>query len=489
MVYFCSMCRHFTFTLLFGFIFFTSLAQKTWDLKTCVTYAMSNNLSVKQSEVQANFSVLTLKQSKFSQIPGLNLATSTAFNTGNNQDPTTYSRVTENYLSAGMQLQSSAQIFNFYAKKNTIAANNWEAMASMANYNKIKYDVALSTANAYLQVLLAKEQQKITELQIQQTRAQLDNTRKIVDAGALPELNATQLEAQIAQDSSNYITATGNVNLSILSLKALLSIDAGSPFEVETPPISSIPLETIADLQPEFVYQEALKNQPQQQGNDFRLKAALKNAAAAKAAMYPSLSAFGSIGTNFLSFEKKAIYNKVVTGYQSTGLIVDAGSGVIYDVQSPVLNNGAIIGYIKPGSFSSQFKDNLRKSLGLSLSIPIFNGSTAKINYERSRLNINSVKLQQEQDNLKLKQDIYQAYNAAITSFQKFNASNKSVAANEKALEFANKRFAIGALSTFDLISTQNNLLRARLESSINQFDYVFKMKVLEFYKGAGLKL
>jgi outer membrane protein len=275
----------------------------------------------------------------------------------------------------------------------------------------------------------------------------------------------------------------------MLSLKALLSIDAGSPFEVETPPISSIPLETIADLQPEFVYQEALKNQPQQQGNDFRLKAALKNAAAAKAAMYPSLSAFGSIGTNFLSFEKKAIYNKVVTGYQSTGLIVDAGSGVIYDVQSPVLNNGAIIGYIKPGSFSSQFKDNLRKSLGLSLSIPIFNGSTAKINYERSRLNINSVKLQQEQDNLKLKQDIYQAYNAAITSFQKFNASNKSVAANEKALEFANKRFAIGALSTFDLISTQNNLLRARLESSINQFDYVFKMKVLEFYKGAGLKL
>jgi outer membrane protein len=102
------MCRHFTFTLFFGFTFFTSLAQKTWDLKTCVTYAMSNNLSVKQSEVQANFSVLTFKQSKFSQIPGLNLATSTAFNTGNNQDPTTYSRVTENYLSAGMQLQSSA---------------------------------------------------------------------------------------------------------------------------------------------------------------------------------------------------------------------------------------------------------------------------------------------------------------------------------------------------------------------------------------------
>ena len=177
------------------------------------------------------------------------------------------------------------------------------------------------------------------------------------------------------------------------------------------------------------------------------------------------------------------------SGYQSTGLIADAGSGVVYDVQSPEFTNGDIASYYKANSFSSQLSDNLRKSIGINISVPLFNGSNAKSMYEKSKLNIRTIELQKEQDNQKLKQDIYQAYNAAIIALQKFNASKKSVEANEKTYDFASKRFNIGALSTFDLITTQNNLLRAKLESSLNQFDYVFKMKVLEFYKGIGLKL
>jgi outer membrane protein len=158
-------------------------------------------------------------------------------------------------------------------------------------------------------------------------------------------------------------------------------------------------------------------------------------------------------------------------------------------VQSPVFNNGDIIGYIKPGSFNTQMNDNFRKSIGLSISVPLFNSASAKTYYEKSKLNIRSIELQKEQDNQKLKQDIYQAYTAAMVALQKFNASTKSVEANQKSYDFAIKRFNIGALSMYDLISSQNNLLRAKLEFSINQFDYVFKMKVLEFYKGAGLKL
>ena len=130
-------------------------------------------------------------------------------------DPTTFSRVTENYLSAGLQLQSSADIFNFYSKKNTILANSWSVKAAEANVTKIKNDIALSTANAYLQILLAKEQEKIASVQLIQTREQLSRTRKLVDAGALPELNATQLEAQLALDSVNVVSAKGNVSLSI----------------------------------------------------------------------------------------------------------------------------------------------------------------------------------------------------------------------------------------------------------------------------------
>ena len=464
-------------------------AQQKWNLETCVTYAMKHNIAVKQSVLQAKLSGITYKQSQWSQVPSLSLGTSGAFNSGNNQDPTTFTRVTQNYISAGVQLQSSAEIFNFFSKRNTIAANEWELMASKANVGKIMNDIALSTANAYLQLLLAKEQQHIAEVQIQQSQFQLSNTRKMVDAGALPELNATQLEAQLAADSGNYIAAKGNTTQAMLVLKNLMSIEADTDLDIETPPVESISLQSIADLQPAFVYEQALKNQPQQQSNEYKLKAAQKNLSAAKASRYPSLAAFGTLASNYLSFDKQPIYDKILSGYTSTGLVADAGGGVLYNVQAPVYTNGQTIGYLSPASFQTQLSDNFRKSFGLSLNIPLFNGGSTHALVERSRINLQSIQLQKEQDNLKLKQDIYQAYNAALIAQERFNAADKMVAANEKAYNFASKRFSIGALSTFDLITTQNNLLRAKLEYSINRFDYVFKMKVLEFYKGAGLTL
>jgi outer membrane protein len=475
-----------------GFALFTqksASAQEKWNLRSIVDYAMANNISVKQTEVQAKISALTYKQSKLSLYPNASFGGNTSVNNGNNQDPVTFARINETYLTAGMQLQTSIDIFNFYSKKNTIAANDWELKAAIANVGKIKNDIALSAANAYLQILLAKEQEKITLVQVAQTTQQLNITRKQVNAGALPELNAVQLEAQLALDSVNYITAKGNVTQSILNLKAFMNIDAAAPFEVETPPVESIPVDPIADLQPGNVYKLALTNQPLQQVNDFRLKAAEKSKAAAKASMYPSFAAFGGISSNFLSYNKKAVYDRVITSYVPTGLRANAGGGIYYDVQTPVYTQGNLLGYSKANSFSSQISNNLRQNIGLSVSVPIFNGGSLRTGYERSKLNINSLELQKQQDDQKLKQDIYQAYNASLIAFEKFNASAKSVSSSEQTYTFANKRFNVGMLSTFDLITSQNNFLRAKLEYTINQFDYVFKMKVLEFYKGQGLKL
>ena len=478
--------------LLTGFALFnqtTASAQQQWNLKTIVEYAMANNIGVKQSEVQAKITALTYKQSRLSQYPNLTFNGNTSVNNGNNQDPVTFARINQTFLTAGMQLQTSADVFNFYSKRNTILANEWELKAAIANVGKIKNDIALSAANAYLQILLAIEQEKITLVQVAQTTEQLRTTRKQVDAGALPELNAVQLEAQLALDSVNYITAKGNVTQSILALKAFMNIDAAAPFEVDTPPVESIPVEAIADLQPENVYALALTNQPLQQFNAFRLKAAEKNKAAARGFMYPSLSVFGGVGTNYLAFSKRPIYAQTPTGtFTPTGLTVDINN-TIYDVKTPDFARGNTIGFIRPSAFSTQFGDNLNQSVGLGLSVPIFNGGNLRTNYDRSKLNITSLELVKQQDDQKLKQDIYQAYNAAVIALEKFNASTKSVASSEQTYTFANKRFGVGILSTFDLITTQNSLLRAKLEYTINRFDYVFKMKVLEFYKGQGLKL
>lgn len=474
-------------SILLCFLSFAVNAQQKWNLKTIVDYAMANNISVKLSDVQAKIAALTDKQTRLSQIPSVTLGNNTGYSSGLSQDPTTFQPITQGIISSGFQLQGSADIFNFFSKRNTIAGNEWELKAARANVDKIKNDIALTAANAYLQVLLAKEQENIALVQVQQTMAQLNNTRKLVDAGSLPELNASQLEAQLAVDSGNYISAKGNVTLNILTLKSYMNIDAAAPFEVDTPPVELIPVEPIADLQPDNVYKLAMANQPLQRYNDFKLKAGEKFRSAARAAMLPTLSAFANLSSNYIS-AKYPLYTSTISGYSQTGLVANVG-GVNYDVLQPDIiytKNGR---YRYTDAFGNQLSDNFGQSYGLSLRIPIFSGYTLRTQYLRSKLNISTLQLQKEQDDQKLKQDIYQAYTAALTALEKFNASKKSVESAEKTFQYAGKRFDVGLLGTFDLITTQNNLLRAKLEYSINHFDYVFKMKVLEFYRGQGLKL
>jgi outer membrane protein len=487
MFYFCFM-RYKIYTLIAILaIGLNAKAQDKWDLRKCVEYAMANNISVKQTDLQSKISELQLKQSKMSQYPGFSFGTNSSFNSGRNQDPTTFSLITQSYLTAGAQLQSSADIFNWFSKRNTIVANQWDLEAAKANTDKLKNDIALTIANAYLQILLTKEQENIAGVQLKQSQAQLINTKKLVNAGSLPELNAAELEAQVARDSATYISAKGNTQQSILNLKAGMSLDAATAFDIEVPPVEKIPVENIADLQPEAVYVSAIANLPQQRANDFKLKAAEKNALAAKGAMKPTLSAFGSLSNSYIYLRTPA-FDRILSGYAPTGLKTTIGA-TQYDVLSPVFTQGVQNGYSKSAAFSKQIDENFRKAAGLSLNIPIFNGSSLRTAYQRSKVNIQNLQYQKQADNLKLKQDIYQAYNSATVALEKFNAGKKSVAAAERSFSFAQKRYDVGMLTLLELLTNQNNLTRAKLENVLNQFDYVFKMKVLEFYKGQGLKL
>ncbi len=479
MNYFCGMRFKFLTLIVLLVVTGTVKAQQKWGLLQCIEYAMANNISVKQVDLQTRIAELTLKQSRYGQLPNLNFSGGPGFSNGRSQDPTTFSLTTQSFLSANMQLQSSADIFNWFSKRNTIAANEWELQATKANTDKLKNDIALSVANLYLQILLGMEQEKIAGVQLQQSQAQLLNTRKLVDAGNLPELNAANLEAQVAIDSSNLITAKGNVIQSILSIKAFMALDAAAPFEVETPAAEKIFVEKLADLQPETVYTLALANMPQQRFNDFKLKAAQKTSAAVKGSMYPTVSMFGSLGSRYNSRANE------ITGVNffndTIGKVIVGGTP--YGVFAPFPDYTS-----RKQTFSSQLNQNFFQSVGLSVSIPIFNGLGARTNYQKTKINIRNQELQKELDNQTLKQDIYKAYNASMVALEKLNAGKKSLEAAERTFYYAQKRYDVGMLGTFDLITSQNNLFTAKLQHALNQYDYVFKMKVLEFYKGQGLK-
>jgi len=470
-------------------IFTSSFGQDKWDIVKCVDFALQNNISVRQTDLQSRFSELAYKQNKAAKLPSLNFGSSVGYRLGRSDNPTTGVLEDNNFLNIGTQLQSSVSLFNWFSQKNTIEASRLSWEADKEQTKKIQNDIALNVAVAYLQILLAREQINLAKVQIEQTKAQLENTRKRVEAGVLPELNAAELESQLARDSSSYVTTEATAQQFLLQMKALLNLDAGVYFDIITPPVDLIPLEALADLQPEAVYTLALNTLPQQKVNTFRIQSAQKYVAAAKGSMYPTISAFGSLATNAISF-KRAIYDQVLTGYNPSGLRANAGGGIFYPVEIPDFVDGSnVIGYFKPGSITRQFSKNFGQSIGIGINVPIFSGRTARSAWDRAKLNVQQFELQKEQGSMQLKQDIYKAYTDATAALQKYNADKKSVQLAEKAFSFASKRYELNLLSAYDLLNSQNNVLRAKIQELYSQYDYVFKMKLLEFYKGQGLKL
>ena len=478
---------------IFIFLFFITLsvsAQKKWTLQECVQYAMDSNISIKKSGLQSDLSAITYKQSKLSQIPNANFSNSDGYRFGKSQNPSTGILENQNYFTIGLNFQTSAQIFNWFSKRNTILANQWSLEASKAATEKLKDDIALEVANSYLQILLAREQEKIADVQVKQSRTQLDLVNKQVAAGALPELNAVELESQLANDTSNLITATGNITQAKFQLMAQMNIDASEPFDIAEPPIDKIPVVPIGELQPEDVYASALVNLPQQRMNDFNLKAAEKNSLAAKGSLYPTISAFGSLGTNY-GYSRTPYYTQLPNGFGPSGLVVTDNMGNVindYNVLQPKFTNGEKKYRISSG-FGTQFNDNFGQTIGISISIPVFNGWQSKANYQRSKIDIRNMEYQQDLDNKTLKQNIYQAYNAAVVALEKFTSSSKAVESAQKSYDFTLKRYTVGMLGTLELITNQNSLFTSKLQYVSNRFDYIFKMKVLEFYKGQGIKL
>jgi outer membrane protein len=481
------------FTTLIAILFVTyTSAQEKWSLLKCVQYAIENNISIKQQDLQSRFSELTYKQGKQSQWPSLNLSNNYSFRYGRAENPSTGILEDNNIFNISFGLSSQVSIFNWFSKKNTIEADRLTYEADKEQVKKVQDDISLNVAVAYLQILLAREQANLSRVQVNTTLEQLSNTRKRVDAGSLPELNAAELEAQLSRDSSNLITAEASVQQFLLQMKALLNLDAAVAFDIDTPPVDRVPVDPIAELQPEAVYALALANLAQQKVIDLRLRSAKKAVDAAKGQMYPSIGAFANLGTNYVSFKDRPIYNQIITGYKTnTGLRADAGGGVYHPVELPITQDDRsnVIGYITPDAFGRQINTNFGQGVGIGISVPIFNGGTARTNWERTKLQVRQWELTRDLDNQTLKQNIYRAYNDALSSLQKFNADKKAVQTSARSLEFAQKRYDQNLLSTFDLINSQNNHLSAQIQALYSQYDYVFKMKLLEFYKGQGIKL
>ena len=465
----------------------TVTCQEKWDLKRCVEYAWANNITIKQSSIDAEIADIDLKQSKWGQYPGVDFSTSTGVQWGRSIDRTTnvYTNISNVFQS--FNVSAGVTVFNWNRIKNNILSSRFLKDAAHMDVEKSKNDVALNVATYYLQVLLARQQLEITQVAMHQTKSQIDFTRKKVDAGTVPELDALTIEGQYATDSSNYITALSNVDQAMLTLKVALNVDAGAPFDIENPPVDQIPVDPILQLQPETVFQIAMKSQPAQKAIGLRIQSFNSSLKSIRAGMFPTISIGGGLGTNFTSATKES--SPFLNGVEAIGYAqAPTAQYPVYIPKTGFTTNKKSFGQIWDG-WGSQINNNFGQNLGFTISVPILSGGQAKFSYERAKLNVKNALVTKEQIDQTLKNDIYKAYYSASAALQKFNASQKSVDITQKTYDYAMKRYEVGLLNTYDLLISQNNLTRAKFDRASAQFDYVFKMKVLEFYKGEGIRL
>ncbi|GAA4301327.1 TolC family protein [Compostibacter hankyongensis] len=438
--------------LLFAAVLFSvpGRAQETWSLTRCIQYAREHNIQIKQQVLQKRLADLTLKQSRLSQIPSLNGNVNYGFNFGRSVNPTTYEFDNTQFNSGNIGVNSSVTLFNFFQKRNTIAADKYAAQAADATVQKLFNDVSLNIATAYLQMLQAREQVKVSEEQVSLTQHQLENTTKQVEAGSLPESNRADLIAQLARDSSDLITNQNSATMAVLQMKALLNLDFETEFEPEIPEnIDDIPLLNLLATGPRQIYEGALAVQPQLKADSFQILSSEKRVDAAKSALYPSIALSGGIGSNYASATRTITGEKV--------------------------------------PFGKQLDNNFNENIGIGLNIPIFNGWQARAGVRQAQIDLENQRLTKEQDQLQLKQDIYQAYADAGAALEKYHAAQKSLEASRTAFFYASKRYELGVVNSIDYLTSQNNLYKAQTDMLTSHYEYVFKMKVLEFYRDLNI--
>jgi outer membrane protein len=485
-----------TLSILLTFSFLFSVAQDKWDLRRCVEYAMANNISVKQADIDSRTSKLTYEQSKWAQFGAANGSTSVGLNFGRSIDPTNNIYVDQQGLSQQYSLQANITLFNWFALRRARESNRYSYDAQLVNIDKVKNDVTLNVAAGYLTALLAKEQVEVAVVKLALTRQQLNNTKALVNAGSVPELNEAELEVQFATDTAAVITAQETYDIDNLQLKAILNLDAAAPFDLDTPPVETIPTEPISSLQPDVVYSIAIGTFPQQKMNDLRISAAQKNVDYSRGRLYPTLTAYGALGSNFFNDLREV--NTQFLGYVQTGTPtlgyqyahnnINGGQDTVFTPINQRVYKGQPF-YKAWTGYGNQLSNNFGQQVGLSLNVPIFNGNIARTNYKKAQLNVESAKLTKDNDLLTLKQGIYQAYYNAVASLEKYEANRKAVAVAEKSFDLATKRYNIGLLNTIDYLINQNSLFTARINELTSHYDFVFRMKVLEYYKGLGIKL
>ena len=449
--------------------------QNKWTLQECINYARANNIGLRQAHISNQMSLNNARQSVASGFPSLNAGATHMYNEGKTIDRFTNRFADQRVLSQNFYISGNVVLWGGFSQYNTIRASHYTYLSGVEQTKQQENDLSLSVANAYIGAIFSEEILKVSQGQFEVTKQQLEQTVKLVNAGAAAKSAEYDLRAQMATEELNVTTAENNYQLALLNLRQLMYLDSVSTFRIERPEIEvQENALVVADVQ--SVYETSLKHMPSIKSAQYSIQSAEKTLAANRGRISPSLSFNASLGTGTSGLAKDILSSRVV-GYLPSGLTTKGDT-----VYTPQMEFAT-----RTTPFADQFRDNVNKSWGFSLSIPIFNGLQTHTAVRNSKLNAYNAKLSQDLVKQTLYQDISRAYADAKAALNKYNASIANVEAAAESFRYAQIKLNSGAISTFDFITAKNRLYAAESNLLQAKYDYVFRLKVLDFYQGKPL--
>ncbi len=450
---------------------------EVWTLEDCVLHAKENNLRIKQQRLGVDMAEENLRQSQANRYPSLNASANHRYNWGRTLDPITNEFVSESVQSNNFSINSGLTLFNGFQVRNMIEQDRYSLEASRLDVEAMENDISLAVASAYLQILFTKEMVEVAANQLDITRQQADRTQKLVDAGTLARGSLLNIEAMLATEELQLVDAENQLRIAYLDLMQLLDLREDMDFAIEVPDIDIEPSETV-EYSPLQLYDTAVQIQPDIRSADMQVSSAEKGYEIARGGRYPSLSLSGSIGTGYsearLQIAEVIESDPEQIGQTASGEAVFAPT---FDYQTEVI------------PFMDQIDENLNRSIGLVLQIPIFNNYQVRSQIGRSKISMENARLQRQIVRDELYKTIEQAHQDADASLKRYMASEKNVEALEEAFRYAEQRFNVGMVNTLEYNDAKNRLTTAQSELLQAKYEYVFRIQILDFYIGNPITL
>jgi outer membrane protein len=421
-----------------------SSQTREWNLRECIDYAIEHNISIKQQENNVKNQEVSLSTAKNSRLPNLQASASESLGFGRGlTSNNTYAN--RNTQSTSFNLGSDVPIYTGGQITNQIRQNKLNLQAALADLEKAKENISMQVASAYLEAVYQKDLVTVAERQKELSEAQARRVELLFQNGKVSETELAEANSHVAADELSLTQQQNSCMLALLDLSQLLELPTPEEFDIQRPEVNDPA--TVILTAPDVIYAEALNIKPQIQAGKLNVLSAERGVRIAQAGHYPSVHFSAGMGSNY---------------YKTSGFKADP--------------------------FSKQMDDNFNQSLGVSLSVPIFNRFATRNAVRQARLQVTSQQMQLEETKKALYKEIQQAYYNALAAQKQCISSNAALQSCQTAFNLMQKKYENGKSTATEYQESKTALQKAESTALQSRYTFLFRQKIIEFYRGRPLE-